>query len=122
MSATTAGRAGGCVHHPERAALGRCATCKRAVCGECHVRLDGILHCRDCLTAAEQDLRSERAPVLPRLGTALTAVMVLVPALLLSLVIVRGFGLAAGRLARFGAVAFENPPAVQPDAGEDGGR
>lgn len=116
MSANTAGRTGGCAHHPERAPLGRCAECRRPVCGECHVRLDGILHCRECLVVTEQTLKERRPSVLPRIGTLLGALLVLAPALLLALVVLRGLGLVAGRVARLGAVAFENPALT---AGDD---
>ena len=109
MPGTNAERAGGCVHHPERAPLGRCASCRRPVCGECHIRLDGILHCRECLGATEQSLRSEGPRIAPRIVTALVAVALLVPTLLTAVVVLRGFGLAAGRIARLGAVAFEDP-------------
>ncbi len=108
------GRSGGCVHHPERAPVGRCVTCKRPVCGECHTRLDGILHCRECLGDAARELAPRRPSFLPRMGTSIVAVLVLVPALMLSLVALRTFGLIAGRIARIGAVAFE----VQDGAGD----
>jgi hypothetical protein len=113
MSATTAGRAGGCVHHPDRAPIGRCAACRNPVCGECHVRLDGILHCRDCLAVEERRLQTERPRLLPRVGTLVAALVVLLPALLIAVVVLRGFGLAAGRVARWGAVAMEEPVVLE---------
>ena len=115
MPETIAERAGGCVHHPERTPLGRCASCRRPVCGECHIRLDGILHCRECLGVAEQSLRLEGPRVAPRIGTALVALALLVPTLLTAVVVLRGFGLTAGRIARLGAVAFEDATAVDGD-------
>ncbi len=117
MAETTAGRAAGCVHHPERAPLGRCAACRRPVCGECHIRIDGILHCRECLGATEDTLLRQRPSLAPRLVTAACALLVLAPALLLALGLLRVFGVAAGRLSRLGAVAFERAAAPDGDSG-----
>ena len=108
MATTTVeGRSGGCVHHPERAPVGRCVRCRRPVCGECLTRLEGILHCRECLGAEAEALGKRGPGVVARLGTFLCACVVLVPALLAALLVLRTFGLAAGRIARLGAVAFE---------------
>ena len=101
------GRPGGCAHHPERAPVGRCARCRRPVCGECLTRLEGILHCRDCLGAEAEALERTGPSLAPRLATFACAAVLLVPALLSSLLVLRAFGFAAGRIARFGAVAFE---------------
>jgi hypothetical protein len=38
-----------CRHHPERAGIGVCTRCGATLCEECATRVDGILHCRDCL-------------------------------------------------------------------------
>jgi len=108
------GRSGGCVHHPERAPIGRCAKCRRPVCGECHTRLEGILHCRECLGVAAEGLERRGPRFAPRLVTFISAFVVLIPALLVSLLVLRTFGLVAGRIARYGAVAFEETS----DAGE----
>jgi len=105
------GRAAGCAHHPERAPIGRCAACRRAVCHECHTRLDGVLHCRDCLGATAAELAGRRGRVLPRIATSLAALAVLVPALLAALAAMNLLGIAAGRVSRLGAVAFENADA-----------
>ena len=85
------------------------------MCGECHVRLDGILHCRECLGATERSLQAERPPLAPRIGTLLTGALLLAPALLLAFVVLRGFGFGAGRIARWGAVAFEQPVVTDGD-------
>lgn len=111
------GRSGGCVHHPERAPIGRCAKCRRPVCGECHTRLEGILHCRDCLGLAAETLEETGPRIGPRLVTFVSALVVLIPALLSSLLVLRGFGLVAGRIARHGAVAFESP--ANPSAADE---
>ena len=107
------GRSGGCVHHPERAPIGRCAKCRRPVCGECQTRIDGILHCRECLGATAETLERSGPRFAPRLATLVSALVVLIPALLASLFVMRSFGVAAGRLARLGAVAFEAPNAAE---------
>jgi len=106
------GRSGGCVHHPERAPIGRCAKCRRPVCGECQTRIDGILHCRECLGQAAETLDRTGPRFAPRLATFLSVFVVLIPALLVSLFVLRTFGVVAGRLARIGAVAFEAPDAA----------
>ncbi len=64
-------------------------------------------------------LETRGAGVLPRLATFVAALAMLAPALLLSLVMLRGYGFAAGRLARFGAVAFEKTEYVQPSQTSD---
>ena len=71
------------------------------------MRIDGILHCRECLAAAERRLSARSQRFAPRVGTALLGLLVLAPALLVALVAMHSFGLVAGRLSRFGAVAFE---------------
>jgi hypothetical protein len=38
-----------CLFHPERAGIGVCTRCGHTLCEECATRVDGILHCRDCL-------------------------------------------------------------------------
>ena len=103
----TGTRPSGCANHPGRAPVGRCIRCRRSVCAECHTRLDGILHCRDCLDVAAQGLQQRRSRGATRVVTALAAVLVLIPALLLARFAVHAFGLAAGRLTRLGAVQFE---------------
>ena len=115
------GRSGGCIQHPERVPIGRCAKCRNPVCAECHTRIDGILHCRACLAVAVSALETRGTGVLPRLATFVAALAMLAPTLLLSLVMLRGYGFVAGRLARFGAVAFEKTEYVQPSQTSDDG-
>jgi len=38
-----------CRYHPDRAGLGVCSGCGATVCEECATRVEGILHCRECL-------------------------------------------------------------------------
>lgn len=49
-----------CVNHPERAALGYCSQCGKALCTECLVRLSTGNYCEACAnpTAAERPRRA----------------------------------------------------------------
>jgi predicted membrane protein len=38
-----------CLAHPERPGIGVCTRCRATLCEECATRVEGILHCRDCL-------------------------------------------------------------------------
>lgn len=38
-----------CRYHPERAGIGVCTRCGSTLCEECSTRVEGILHCRECL-------------------------------------------------------------------------
>lgn len=42
-----------CYNHPESDAIGACVSCKKAMCGECAVEVQGRLICRDCLAAGK---------------------------------------------------------------------
>ena len=75
------------------------------------MRLDGILHCRDCLAHAARALGAKRASALPRIATALVAVALLVPALLGVRALLVATGTLAGNVSRLRAVA---PGATEP--------
>jgi uncharacterized membrane protein len=42
-----------CYNHPEADAVGTCVSCKKAICSECSVEVDGRLMCRECLAAGK---------------------------------------------------------------------
>ena len=44
-----------CYLHEENDAIGVCVSCKKQVCGECSVEVQGRLMCRDCLASGEID-------------------------------------------------------------------
>lgn len=49
-----------CHNHPERHAIGLCVECRRAVCGECVTKVDGVNHCSACLSlVARQDQEAQ---------------------------------------------------------------
>jgi len=99
---------GACANHPSRSPVGRCARCEQPACAECVTRLDGILHCRDCLAVAAAGLRRRERGLLPRIGTLVAAVLVLVPALLVALSMLRGLGLVGERVAHVMSLASED--------------
>jgi hypothetical protein len=41
-----------CRNHPARPGIGSCPSCSAVICEECSTRVDGILHCRECLARA----------------------------------------------------------------------
>ena len=84
---------GACENHPARSPVGRCAQCRKMACAECVTRLDGIFHCRDCLAVAADGLRERKSGALARIGTLLLALVVLVPALIVSMATLRGLGM-----------------------------
>jgi len=100
-----------CANHPQRAAVGRCPNCGRLVCGECHVRIDGILHCRDCIQEKARTITRARPRVLPRVGTTLAALALLLPALAATAGMLGAAGFVAGHLSRLFAVELEQPGA-----------
>jgi hypothetical protein len=74
-----------CRHHADRAGIGVCTRCHATLCEECATRVEGILHCKDCLRAyATSDaVRGWRS--LSALGPALALTPVVWAALGLSL-------------------------------------
>ena len=108
---TSAPTGGGttCANHPSRAAVGRCPTCRRLVCDECHVRIDGILHCSACLQRTARTLERRRSGVLGRIATSVAGLVLL----LIAFGAVRGAlttaGFLGGRATRWFAVEFEGP-------------
>jgi len=109
MQSTSVGDAAprSCANHPDRRPVGLCRVCASPVCSECHVRLDGILHCRACLAAAARGLGGPRRSAWPRVGAALAAVVLLVPALLLAQAALLVAGTMAGNLSRLRSAAPE---------------
>ncbi len=59
-----------CRQHADRPGIGLCARCRATLCEECATRLDGILHCRQCLTRAARGARSGRWRSLSALAPA----------------------------------------------------
>ena len=47
-----------CRYHPDRIAVGMCPSCSVIVCEECSARVEGILHCRQCLSERTVEARS----------------------------------------------------------------
>ena len=41
-----------CRNHPDRPGIGICPSCASTICDECATRVEGILHCRECLARA----------------------------------------------------------------------
>ena len=103
-----------CVNHPDRLPVGRCAKCSAAACAECVSRLDGILHCRDCLRAAAATLERKTSGGLARIGTALLAVVLLLPAIGVALAGMRVLGMLGESLTHQFGVEF--------DSADDGAR
>ncbi len=96
----------GCHNHPKRLPIGRCPLCTRLVCDECHTRLDGILHCRDCLAERARELTVRGPRVGPRVLAAVLAVCVLLPALLGVRAFLFATGTVGGRISRRFAIEF----------------
>lgn len=63
-----------CRHHPDRPGIGVCPSCSAVICEECSTRVEGILHCRECLA-------KKAAPAARRSWRSLSA---LVPALIVA--------------------------------------
>ena len=97
----------GCANHPKRLPVGRCPLCERLVCAECHVRLDGILHCRDCLAAREKQLVLRGPSAASRVAAGIVALVLLFPALLALEGFLTAAGTVSGRLSRQFAPAFD---------------
>jgi hypothetical protein len=108
----------GCANHPKRLPVGRCPLCERLVCAECHVRLDGILHCRDCLAARERQLVQRGPNVAGRIAATIVALVLLFPALLGLGGFLTAVGTVSGRLSRRYAPAFD--AALDPAAPQSG--
>ena len=64
-----------CRNHPERPGIGVCPACATPVCEECATRVDGILHCRACLSREGRSGASSRW----RSASALAPAAVLAP-------------------------------------------
>jgi len=47
-----------CYNHPEIEAVGVCTLCKRAVCSECGIEVQGKLVCRECLAAGKTGVQA----------------------------------------------------------------
>jgi hypothetical protein len=71
-----------CEQHAGRVALGICVHCKRALCGDCITKVDGINHCRDCLEAPAPPAHAQRPlgalPTRLLLGAGMGALWLLV--------------------------------------------
>jgi hypothetical protein len=63
-----------CRFHAERAGIGLCTRCGATLCEECATRVEGILHCRECL----------RSVAVPGAARGWRSLSVLVPALALA--------------------------------------
>ncbi len=97
----------GCAHHPDRRPVGVCRICGSPVCSECLTRLDGILHCRDCLATKARELGTVRRSAWGRAGTTLAVLVVLPPVLAALAGALELAGIVAGRASRLAAVTFE---------------
>jgi hypothetical protein len=49
-----------CATHPDRAALGYCGRCGKALCKDCLVRLSTGNYCETCANAPERSPRTSR--------------------------------------------------------------
>jgi hypothetical protein len=80
-----------CRFHPGRSGIGVCTRCSATLCEECATRVEGILHCRDCLAR----LRSAPAAAGWRSASAVLPALALAP--LVWVILGFGFhGVAAG--------------------------
>jgi len=86
-----------CRHHADRAGIGVCTRCQATLCEECATRVDGILHCKECL-------RAHAAPDVVRGWRSLSA---LLPTLVLVPVVWAALGLGFYALAALVAVFVE---------------
>ena len=50
-----------CTNHPEREGIGVCVVCRLVVCVECSTKIDGVNHCKRCLSARSAGA-AERGP------------------------------------------------------------
>jgi len=62
--------------------MGICVTCRKVICSECLTRIQGIIHCRDCLLGK---LKKDREWGLARIGGLFIATVLLVSGLFLSI-------------------------------------
>ncbi len=51
-----------CAHHPERAALGYCSACGKALCAACLVRLSTGNYCETCANPPARPRPARRFP------------------------------------------------------------
>jgi hypothetical protein len=67
-----------CIHHPQREASARCPECGRYYCRECITEHDDRVICASCLAklTTKKEKVSEAWGLLPRIGFALVAVLV----------------------------------------------
>ena len=50
-----------CANHPDRLALGYCATCGKALCSACLVRTSSGNYCETCAARGDQPAKQRRA-------------------------------------------------------------
>jgi len=99
---------GVCANHRDRAPVGRCARCGAHACAECVTRLDGILHCRDCLAVAVDELAAPRGSgALGRVATFVLGCAVLVPALIVALGSLRSLGMVGESISHLMSIVEE---------------
>jgi hypothetical protein len=77
-----------CRHHPDRPGIGVCPSCSAVICEECSTRVEGILHCRECLAKKAEPARRRSWRSL----SAILPALVLAPVAYLALALVlQGF-------------------------------
>jgi hypothetical protein len=59
-----------CRNHPTRPGIGICVACAATICDECATRVEGILHCRECLSGTAAVRTSPRWRSLSALAPA----------------------------------------------------
>jgi len=71
-----------CATHPDRAALGYCGRCGKALCKECLVRLSTGNYCDTCANAPDRGGRARRGIPWWAVGLILLAALIVIRALI----------------------------------------
>ncbi|HLN14932.1 MAG TPA: B-box zinc finger protein [bacterium] len=70
-----------CANHPDRLALGYCATCGKALCSSCLVRTSSGNYCETCAARGDQPAKQRRGIPWWAVALGILALLILVRAI-----------------------------------------
>ncbi|MHC4661162.1 MAG: hypothetical protein ACYS8W_05685 [Planctomycetota bacterium] len=89
-----------CANHPKRKGMGICVVCRKVICSECLTRIEGIIHCKDCLSGR---LEKEKKTAFAGIAGRFFAVTL----------IVLGFLLSVWFFSSIGRIAVDFPDSIR---------